>query len=191
MNSNGWIMIAAVGVVMMAASGCANKEVVKSEEPVVMKTEKPKAAEVKAATPETKPATAMAPPKIDQKKPLESKGAKNSATAAALEKIYFDFDDASLSQAARDVLSKNAAMLKLHAEIKARIEGNCDERGSAEYNLALGERRAKSAMQYLVTLGVPAERLKTVSYGKEKPAVQGGDESAWAKNRRDDFVIQQ
>ena len=73
--------------------------------------------------------------------------------------------------------------------VKVRIEGNCDERGSAEYNLALGERRAKAAQKYLVTMGVKPERLSVISYGKEKPAVQGSDESAWAKNRRDEFVI--
>jgi peptidoglycan-associated lipoprotein len=70
-----------------------------------------------------------------------------------------------------------------------QIQGNCDERGSDEYNLALGERRAKVAMDYLATLGVPAERLSIISYGKEKPVDPGHDEAAWAKNRRDDFAI--
>jgi peptidoglycan-associated lipoprotein len=73
--------------------------------------------------------------------------------------------------------------------LKVQIEGNCDERGSDEYNLALGEKRAKSAMKYLETLGVPAERLSVISYGKEKPADPGHDEAAWAKNRRDEFVL--
>jgi peptidoglycan-associated lipoprotein len=73
--------------------------------------------------------------------------------------------------------------------LKVQIQGNCDERGSDEYNLALGERRAKAAMDYLVTLGVPAEQLSITSYGKETPVDPGNNEAAWAKNRRDDFAI--
>jgi peptidoglycan-associated lipoprotein len=108
----------------------------------------------------------------------------------AFEKIYFDFDSYVLSQQARDVLSKNADLLKnKDTSLKIQIEGNCDERGSDEYNLALGEKRAKSAFNYLVTLGVPAERLSVISYGKEKPVDPGHDEAAWAKNRRDEFVV--
>jgi len=88
------------------------------------------------------------------------------------------------------VLYKNAELLlKVQPDAKVKIEGHCDERGSAEYNLALGERRAKSAMQYLVTLGVKADRVSIISYGKEKPAVDGHDDAAWAKNRRAEFVI--
>ena len=108
---------------------------------------------------------------------------------SALERIYFDFDSANLSEASRSALAKNAAALAKEATSKIRIEGNCDERGSAEYNLALGERRAKAAQQYLVTMGVKQDRLSILSYGKEKPAAQGNDESAWAKNRRDEFVV--
>jgi peptidoglycan-associated lipoprotein len=106
------------------------------------------------------------------------------------EAVYFDFDKSDLRQDARDVLSKNAAVvLKSPAGTKIQIEGHCDERGSAEYNLALGERRARSAQNYLTTLGVKADMLSIISYGKEKPAVQGNDEAAWAKNRRAEFVI--
>lgn len=79
--------------------------------------------------------------------------------------------------------------MKRNATIKVRIEGNCDERGSDEYNLALGERRAQVAARYLTTLGISGERLSTISYGKEKPVDPGHDENAWARNRRDDFVI--
>ena len=110
-----------------------------------------------------------------------------SALAQRLETIYFDYDKSDLSSAARDALVKNAELLKKKSGTVVTIEGHCDERGSAEYNLALGERRAKSTMQYLLTLGVPAERLATVSYGKEKPAVDGHDDAAWAKNRRAEF----
>ena len=112
-----------------------------------------------------------------------------SQLQAALEKIYFDFDSSDLSDSARGTLTKNVVALKKESSAKIRIEGNCDESGSAEYNLALGERRAKSAQQYLIALGVRPDRLSTVSYGKEKPAVQGNDEAAGTKNRRDEFVV--
>lgn len=107
----------------------------------------------------------------------------------ALEKIYFDFDAATLSEQARTTLSKNVEMMKSNPAVNVRIEGNCDEHGSSEYNLALGEKRAKSAKQYMATLGIPEKRLSVISYGKEKPAYTGHDEAAWSRNRRDEFVI--
>jgi peptidoglycan-associated lipoprotein len=122
-------------------------------------------------------------------KQVEESGANASSAAANFETIYFGFDKSDLTQAARDVLSKNADIALKASNAKIQIEGHCDERGSAEYNLALGERRAKSSMQYLVTLGVKADRLSTISYGKEKPAVKGNDEAAWSKNRRAEFIV--
>jgi len=106
-----------------------------------------------------------------------------------LETIYFDFDSATLSEQSRKALTSNANYLKKHSDVSIRIEGNCDERGSAEYNIALGEKRARAALKYLSTLGIDDSRLSLISNGNEKPVVQGHDESAWAKNRRDDFVI--
>ena len=103
--------------------------------------------------------------------------------------IHFDFDSALLSTAARDILAKNATWIKDLEAVTIGIQGHCDERGSDEYNLALGEKRAKAAMQYLTLLGVPAERLQTISYGNEKPLDPAHNETAWAKNRRDEFVI--
>jgi len=180
-------LLAAMGMAAIFAGGCANKEAVKTEEPVAAPT-------VKTA-PVPEPAKPE-PPKAEVEAPKPIVEAKVEQPAAvpvpesAFETIYFDFDKSDLSPATRDVLSKNAnILLKEKPDAKIRIEGNCDERGSAEYNLALGERRAKSAQQYLETLGVKADRMSIISYGKEKPAVQGNDEAAWAKNRRDDFVI--
>lgn len=106
-----------------------------------------------------------------------------------LDSIYFDFDSPILSHEARKILANNAEKLKKASNVMVRIEGNCDERGSDEYNLALGERRAKSALQYLAALGVSEKRLSIVSYGKEKPVALMHDEASWAKNRRDEFVI--
>jgi peptidoglycan-associated lipoprotein len=102
---------------------------------------------------------------------------------------FFDYDSAELSAEARAVLDTNAATLKKYASWAITIEGHCDERGTAEYNLSLGERRAVAAQSYLVSLGMPAGRLRTVSYGKEFPFDPGHDEAAWAKNRRAHFVI--
>lgn len=103
--------------------------------------------------------------------------------------IYFDFDKFDLRADARKVLADKAAFLNAHPNLKIRIEGNCDERGTIEYNLALGDRRAKAAMDYLVFLGITPDRISTVSYGKEKPLDPGHNEEAWAKNRRDHFVV--
>jgi peptidoglycan-associated lipoprotein len=105
------------------------------------------------------------------------------------EDIYFEFDQYLLSDTAKQNLNKKAQWLKNFPAAKALIEGNCDERGSAEYNLALGQKRADSAMQYLVSLGISANRLSSISFGKEKPLDTGSSEAAWAKNRRAHFVL--
>ncbi|QEM69415.1 peptidoglycan-associated lipoprotein Pal [Geobacter sp. FeAm09] len=183
------LMACCVSVIMIA--GCANKEVVKSDEPVVQKTEAAKPATSTTTKANAADAAQQAPQKAaEQKTANASQSAKATAQQTSFETIYFGFDQANLSQAARDVLSKNAAaILKTRSDAKIKIEGNCDDRGSAEYNLALGERRANAAQKYLETLGVPADKMSVVSYGKERPAVAGHDEAAWAKNRRDDFVI--
>ena len=102
---------------------------------------------------------------------------------------FFDYDSAELTAEARAALDANAAVLKKYTSWAVTIEGHCDERGTAEYNLALGERRAAAAQSYIVALGIPASRVKTVSYGKEFPFDPGHDEAAWAKNRRAHFVI--
>jgi peptidoglycan-associated lipoprotein len=103
--------------------------------------------------------------------------------------VYFAFDDYSLNGDAQSNLQGLADHLKKTQTAVVQIEGHCDERGSVEYNLALGERRAQSVKNYLVQLGVEASRLSTISYGEEKPAVEGHDEAAWAKNRRAEFTL--
>jgi peptidoglycan-associated lipoprotein len=106
-----------------------------------------------------------------------------------LKTIYFEYDSAVLSPEGKAVLEQAAQWLKQNPNVNVRIEGNCDERGTTEYNLALGERRALAARRYLVSLGINPERIYTISYGEEKPAVDGHDEAAWKFNRRDDFKI--
>jgi peptidoglycan-associated lipoprotein len=111
--------------------------------------------------------------------------------AAAFESsdIYFDYDRFNIRPEDQKVLAAKASYLNAHTSVKIRIEGNTDERGTTEYNMALGERRAKAAQEYLVFLGINAGRITTVSYGEEKPADPGKTEQAYSKNRRDHFVI--
>ena len=103
--------------------------------------------------------------------------------------IYFDFDKSNIKEDQRARIEKNATYLKENPAAKTRIEGNCDERGTSEYNMALGERRALNAKKYLMNLGIHADRLHAISYGEEKPLLRGHDEYSWAQNRRDDFVL--
>lgn len=105
------------------------------------------------------------------------------------ENIYFDFDMSELKPEARDILRKKAAYLQENSGYKVRIEGHCDERGTNEYNIALGERRANAAKDFITALGISGNRISTLSYGEEKPADPGHNEDAWAKNRRDEFKL--
>jgi peptidoglycan-associated lipoprotein len=106
-----------------------------------------------------------------------------------LKPVFFDYDSSEVAGPSQAALEENAAVLKRYPTWTVTIEGHCDERGTAEYNLALGERRAVSARAYLMALGIPGDRLRTVSYGKEFPFDPGTDEGAYAKNRRAHFVI--
>ena len=188
----------------VVSGGCAKKDMVKTEEQVPAVQAAPPA----AATPESgrsslskegTPGATTGEPIAEtptREAVVKQEAGKEAVTGQAaatlqneLQKIYFNFDSADLSQESRSVLSKDAELLAKQTGVTVRIEGNCDERGSDEYNLALGERRAKAARDYLVNLGVQPERLSVISYGEEKPADPGHDEAAWAKNRRDEFVI--
>jgi peptidoglycan-associated lipoprotein len=106
-----------------------------------------------------------------------------------LAEIHFDFDRADIRETDRAILSRNADVLKKFDFLTITVEGHCDERGTVEYNLALGERRARAANDYLVSLGVPSSRLKTVSYGKEVPLCREATEDCWARNRRARFTV--
>ncbi len=184
-------MIVSCCGVALVVSGCAKQEIVKKDESLAPKTLLP------AATDKGVAKTDKAGTQLVKKEPKQAPSQTTLSQKpdqgieqlkSALEKVYFDFDSAKLSQKARQALVKDAAVIKQHLKGRIRIEGNCDERGSDEYNLALGEKRAKEAMEYLVTMGIPTDRLSVISYGKEKPANPGHNEKAWAQNRRDEFV---
>lgn len=112
----------------------------------------------------------------------------DSGRIEGLTTIHFDYDKSSLSSEARSKLQGNVDWMKKNAGVRIQIEGHCDARGSIEYNLALGERRANSVKSYIVSQGIAANRLSTISYGKEKPLLQGDTEEAFSKNRRANFV---
>ncbi len=128
---------------------------------------------------------------LEDKPYKDWKSSKDSSQyeTSALADVNFDYDKAILTESSRQVLAKNGAWLKENKNVEVLIEGHCDERGTEEYNLALGEKRAMTVKSYLVTLGIDANRIFTISYGKEKPADPGHNEAAWAKNRRAHFVV--
>ncbi|HJV67237.1 MAG TPA: peptidoglycan-associated lipoprotein Pal [Geomonas sp.] len=184
----------ALGAAAVACSaGCAKHEMVKQDQMIppaataAKEPVKPAPAPAKSEAKESGIATSN----LSDGQGASSQPAQQGTASlqSALEKIYFDFDSSTLSSQARQSLTKNADLLKKNAGSKIRIEGNCDELGSDDYNLALGERRAKAAREYLGHLGVAPERMSTISYGKEKPADPGHDEAARTKNRRDELVV--
>lgn len=190
-------LLAGVSMAALLVGGCS-KDAVKKDEPVVPAASTAKVEPAMPVADQSVVVEKTAPTAQAQTTPLQqevvqataSQTGSNAANEKTFETVYFDFDKSDLRQDARDVLSKNAdVILKSKVTGKIQIAGHCDERGSAEYNLALGERRAKAAQKYLATLGVKAEKLSVISYGKEKPAVSGSDEAAWAKNRRAEFAV--
>ena len=161
-------LLATAAIIAFMVVGCAKKP--KMEAPT------------KPSTTETKPADKPADQATDQGTKVES------GSSSMFKTIYFDFDRYNLRDDAKADLKKNTDVMQQEENLKITIEGHCDERGTVEYNLALGERRAKSARDYMVNMGVKANRISTISYGKERPVAFEHDEEAWAKNRRDDFV---
>lgn len=163
-------VVSAVGLV----GGCARKAV---QAPPTPAPTPGQTTPVPAPTPTSPAPTPTSPP------------APSDADAALrLQPVFFAFDSYALGDEARGVLDANARLLRDHGSLRLTIEGHCDERGTAEYNQALGERRALAARDYLVGAGIDASRLSVISYGKERPFAMGSDESAWAQNRRAHFV---
>ena len=183
-------------------SSCAKKQVITEEKEIkaapkeVAKVEKEKPPVEKEKEAEIERAKRV---RLERLKELESVKKREAEAIKAwqerrdikfeAESIYFDFDKSFIRAEYRSDLKKKAGYLKDNPNINIRIEGNCDERGTNEYNLALGERRANSAEEFLLSLGISADRIDTISYGEERPLASGHDEGSWAQNRRADFVI--
>ncbi|MFZ1985813.1 MAG: peptidoglycan-associated lipoprotein Pal [Desulfatitalea sp.] len=177
MRKNGWLAILMVMVLpaLLFTVSCAKKS-------------------VEAAPAVTQPSTTptdSAQDKAERDRLAAQAAAMNEAFKAfSAQDISFDFDSSALRPDAQQILKSKAALMQANPEVKAVIEGHCDDRGTDAYNMALGERRADSARAFLVNLGIAAKRLSTISYGEEKPLDLGGTEAAYAKNRRAHFVNQ-
>jgi peptidoglycan-associated lipoprotein len=128
-------------------------------------------------------------PQVDEYARIKAMSTDEIDRMGLLAEIHFDFDRFDIREVDRPVLNKNAEVLKKFDFLRITVEGHCDERGTVEYNLALGERRAKAAFDYLTSLGVPADRMKTVSYGKEVQLCQEASEDCWFRNRRARFTV--
>ena len=175
------ILILGIALIM---TGCPKKTVVK-EEPSVKKEEAARA-EAERKAQESKAKEEFEKSMVAKKTPgIEGEVFESSL----LKDIYFDFDKYDIRPADAAILKGNADLLKKYHKIKIQIEGHCDERGTVEYNLALGERRANSTRNYLVSIGVSPERISIISYGKERPFDPAHSEEAWAKNRRAHTII--
>jgi peptidoglycan-associated lipoprotein len=166
-------LIAITVVCLFSVLGCPKKMEVASA---------PGSREEAAAVP-----TQAAPAAAPEARPGEPEE-RAAGPGTGLKLIYFDFDKYFIRDDARPVMQANAEWLKAHPKVNVRIEGTCDERGTIEYNLALGQRRAASAKKYLIDTGIPSSRISLISYGKEKPVCADHSETCWQKNRRDDFV---
>ena len=164
-----WLVITLLLVIpgLLFTIGCQKKAVSQAKSPAP--------APAPAPAPGEKPAPAVTPP------PSDWNLSQNN--------IYFEFDKSTLTPMAQDTLMRHAAWLRENAGVTVTIEGHCDERGTNEYNLALGDRRADSAKAFLVDLGISSSRLTTISYGEERPLCMQQNEECWGKNRRGHFVI--
>ena len=183
------VMLIAV-VTALTAAACAKKPqpVARPTPPPVSPTAPPAPARPPAPPePVREPTIVPAEPVRDDA--ISSASLDDLNKNSPLQPVYYELDSSDLSAANQKTLDANAALLKRYATWAVTVEGHCDERGTAEYNLALGERRAIGARAYLVSLGISADRLRTVSYGKEFPFDPGHDDAAFAKNRRAHFVI--
>jgi peptidoglycan-associated lipoprotein len=167
MQKKVWVILTLLLVIpaMMATVSCQKKTVAVAKEPVV--AEKP------------------APPPT----PAGPSDEEQMIAMIQQEDVYFEFDKSTLTPVAQETLTRKADLLRKFANLSVTIEGNCDERGTNEYNLALGDRRAESAKAFLVQLGIEASRMTTISYGEERPVCTEHTEECWAKNRHDHFVV--
>lgn len=174
------LLLAAAAAALIA--GCANTKLDEKPAPVV---EESKPAPAPAAAPAPAPAPVA---KVEAAVPPPSDPLNDPNGTLAKRSVYFDFDKSQVKTEYQGLIETHGRYLVEHASRQIKIEGNCDERGGREYNLALGQRRADAVRERLELVGVPAARVETISFGKEKPKASGHDESAWAEDRRADIV---
>ena len=185
-----FLLIAVVMLALVTAGACK-----KNKPPIARPTSPPPSGATTGTRPPAPPEPVVEPtpvppePSISGADTMSDRSLDDINKQSPLQPVFFELDSAEISAEAQKTLSANAEVLKKYGTWVVSIEGHCDERGTAEYNLALGERRALAARTYLVSLGIAAERLRTVSYGKEFPFDPNHSEDAWAKNRRSHFVV--
>lgn len=175
------LVLVSIFALLVTISGCKKKVTVTPPPSPPPAEEKAKAEPEKAPT--------IKEPELTEEELFRMKSLEELNRESPLKRIHFDFDKYFIREDAKPVLEKNAEWLKKFPSVKILIEGHCDERGTEEYNMALGEKRAKSTMNYLISLGISPERIKIISYGKSRPLDPGHNEEAWALNRRAEFVI--
>ena len=213
MNSCRWFLMLVLIMFWGLCLSCGKKVITSETTPSTPSQEFPRAVEAKPAQkPEMKVETVSPEKSADlgkkgeiqeetvreeglREKALREEAAKKETAVrekesktAKLESIYFNFDQWVIREDQKETIVKDAAWLKANPQVKIRIEGNCDERGTAEYNLALGQKRADTTKSFLEGMGISANRMQTISYGEERPLDKEQNEAAWAKNRRVDFV---
>ncbi len=177
-------------IFICAAFSACSKKVVKTETGETSATQTSE----KAQQPESQPSATPSETMPSEEKTVQAERPKEAVPEAkpemkGLQDIFFDFDRFSIREDARPALEDNSKYFKANANIRVTIEGHCDERGTSEYNIALGERRAQAAKKYLVDLGMDASRISIISYGKEKPFCAEHNEECWQENRRAHFVV--
>ena len=184
------VVVVLLAVVLMAASACGPKK-----PPIARPTSPPPGGTTAGARPPAPPEPVVEPtpvppePGVSGVDTIGDRSLDDINKQSPLQPVFFELDSSEVSAEGQKTLATNAEVLKKYPSWVVSIEGHCDERGTAEYNLALGERRALAARTYLVSLGLDAGRLRTVSYGKEFPFDPNHSEDAWAKNRRAHFVV--
>jgi peptidoglycan-associated lipoprotein len=172
-SRSAWTVVAASAALAVVISGCPKKP----------KTAEQSASEqTRASEAPSQAVEEVSPPVAAEERPMEPP--PPAAATTGLADVYFDFDKSDITPAARAALEQNAKWLIGRGAVQVRIEGHCDERGTNEYNLALGERRAAAVKRVLVAMGVPAANLSTITYGEEQPTCRDHQESCWQKNRR-------
>ena len=178
------LALSAVVALGLALPGCRS-----SPQPAPPSRPAPPPVVPPAPPPAPTPQTPDVTPQLDEYDKILQMSSDQIERMGLLADIHFELDSSELREQDRQILSQNGDVLKRFDFLRVSVQGHCDERGSVEYNLALGERRARAAFDYLVSLGVAPDRLKTVSYGKEIPVCAESNESCWARNRRDHFEV--
>ena len=192
-NKQKRVALAFIPILMMilavAFAGCASTPTVGETAPAGPSAASTPRTSGPPPTPPRPQEARVEPRPVPTERDVTPSGPMPGGAVSPLKDVFFDYDRAALTDEAKRALNQNATWLKANAQARLTVEGHCDERGTAEYNLGLGDRRAKAVREYLVAAGIDGSRIRTISYGKERPFNPAHDESAWRENRRGHFVV--